>query len=58
MFNNNKYLPLYLFELGGGLEMMNELARILTDKIDPKHAFNQAERKALKPRAINKVVQL
>lgn len=52
------YLPVYLFNFGGGLEMMNEIATKVADKLDDKHVFSKAETRALKPRKQNTVVQL
>ena len=54
----NEYLPLYLFNFGGGLELMNEIARNVSDKVDAKHQFTDQERKLLKPRKQNTVVRL
>ncbi len=52
------YLPLYLFNLGGGLEIMNAIALKVSSKLDAEYEFNDAERKVLKPRKLNYVVQL
>ncbi|WP_339897933.1 hypothetical protein [uncultured Gilvimarinus sp.] len=54
----NEYLPLYLFNFGGGLELMNEIARNVTEKVDAEHQFTDQERKMLKPRKQNTVVRL
>ena len=54
----NEYLPLYLFNFGGGLELMNEIARNVSDKVDADHQFTDQERKLLKPRKQNTVVRL
>jgi hypothetical protein len=54
----NEYLPLYLFNFGGGLELMNEIAKNVSDKVDVEHQFTDQERKVLKPRKQNTVVRL
>lgn len=54
----SEYLPLYLFNFGGGLELMNEIAKSVSDKVDTEHQFTDRERKVLKPRNHNSVVRL
>jgi hypothetical protein len=48
------YLPLYLFEYGGGLEIMNEIAQLLSSKFDENYEFSDIEKKTLKIRKRNK----
>ncbi|MBL1417608.1 MAG: hypothetical protein COA76_05795 [Moritella sp.] len=56
--DSSTYLPLYLFNLDGGLGMMNEITKKIADKIEEQYKFSPAEVKALKPRKLNTVVKL
>ncbi len=44
----NEYLPLYLFDFGGGPELMNEISVKLSDKVDSDHHFTDREKEVLK----------
>ncbi|WP_299773310.1 hypothetical protein [uncultured Pseudoteredinibacter sp.] len=56
--SHNEYLLLYLFNFGGGLELMNEIAKSVSDKVDTEHQFTDRERKVLKSQKHNSVVRL
>ncbi len=54
----NIYLPLYLFDYGKGDKIMQELANRLSDKIDNNYTFNQLEKKKLKRKFLNQIIEL
>ena len=56
--DSSQYLPLYLAELGGGLEIMNKVLGLVSEKLEKNYQYNKAEEKALKPRKLNSVVRL
>jgi len=56
--DSSTYLPLYLFNFSGGLDMMNEITKKVSDKVEKQYKFSPAEVKALKPRKLNTVVKL
>lgn len=56
--NSSQYLPLYLAELGGGLEIMNKVLHLVSEKLQRNYHYNEGGHKLLKPRKLNSVVTL
>jgi len=56
--NNNRYLPLFLFDTQEGFEIMNKVFSIVSNKIVKGYDFNEKEKKALKGNFINKVIDI
>jgi hypothetical protein len=57
-FRNGAYLPLYLFDLDNGLDITNEILNQFKNKIDEKYIFTDFEKKILKPKNHNKLLNL
>jgi hypothetical protein len=56
--NKSRYLPLFLFETNEGLEIMNNVLSIVSDKIIQDYDFSNIEKRKLKGNILNKIIEI
>jgi len=55
--SENEYLPLFIYHIDGGPELMESIHLKIKDKIDIDHQFTEQEKKILKIRKVNNLIK-